>query len=154
MASTVGTLNHVSVTVARLDRALAFYEGLLGLEVLGRGDVAHPHLDEIVGVGPTRIRWAELAIPGGLMLELFEYIEPEGVPLEQRPCDPGAMHICLEVEALDTLVERLHGDGIATRSPAPVRIPLGDWEGYRSIYVIDPDGITVELLERPPAAQS
>jgi len=152
VAVAVGKLNHVSVTVADLDRSLRFYEGLLGLRLTGSGEVAYPHLDEIIGVGPTRILWAELDVPGGTMLELFQYVEPTGSPLEQRPCDPGAVHICLETDELDELVERLRSAGVRTRSPAPVRIPFGDWEGFRAIYAVDPDGVTVELVERPPMA--
>jgi catechol 2,3-dioxygenase-like lactoylglutathione lyase family enzyme len=67
----VRALNHASFTVSDIDRALAFWHELLGLELLGRGDACYPHLDEIIGVGTTRIEWAELAIPGGGFVELF-----------------------------------------------------------------------------------
>jgi len=25
----------------------------------------------------------------------------------------------------------------------------GDWDGVRALYAVDPDGVTVELVERP-----
>lgn len=148
-AAAVRGLNHVSVTVGELDRALAFWHGLLGLTISGLGEVAYPHLDEIVGIAPTRIRWAELDLEGGMLLELFQYLEPDGTRLDQRPWDAGAVHICLEVGGLDQLVTRLQEAGVVTRSKGAVQIPFGDWEGFRSIYAVDPDGVTVELLERP-----
>ena len=145
----VARINHVGITVDDMDEALAFWRDLLGLELQGRGEVARPHLDEIIGVGSTRIEWAELAVPGGTMIELFRYLTPAGETLRQRPCDTGAQHACLEVTAIGPLVERLHEAGIATRSAAPVTIPLGDWSGWTCVYVEAPGGVTVELVEPP-----
>jgi hypothetical protein len=32
----------------------------------------------------------------------------------------------------------------------PVEInEAGDWDGVRSVYLLDPDGVTIELVERP-----
>jgi catechol 2,3-dioxygenase-like lactoylglutathione lyase family enzyme len=117
--------------------------------VLGRGEVAYPHLDEIIGVGAARIAWAELAIPGGAMLELFCYRQPPGHAVEALPNDPGSTHIAFEVDGLDEMVDRLRAHGARLRSPAPVTIAAGDWRGWRDIYVHDPDGALVELSERP-----
>jgi catechol 2,3-dioxygenase-like lactoylglutathione lyase family enzyme len=142
-------LQHVSITTADLDRSLAFWQGLVGLELTGRGEVAAPHLDKILGLGPTRLAWAELDVPGGGMLELFQYLRPEGVPTRPRTCDPGAVHICFETDDLETLVARLREAGVPMRSQGSVEIPSGDWRGWRDIYVEDPDGVTVELSQPP-----
>ncbi len=142
-------LGHVSLTVSDLDASLAFWRDVIGLPLLGRGVAEYEHLDRIIGVGHTRIEWAELSIPGGSMLELFRYLEPAGRAVSPEPCDPGATHICLEVDRLDEVVARIHEAGYATRSPQPVAIPFGDWKGFRDIYVTDPDGATVELSEPP-----
>lgn len=145
----ITAFNHGGVTVADLDASLAFWCDLLELELLGRGEVAYPHLDEIIGLGPVRLRWAELAIPGGGMLELFEYVEPQGTRLAQRTCDPGAAHLCFEVQGIDAIVERCRAAGVTTRSDRAVRIVSGDWIDWRCLYMVDPDGFTVELVERP-----
>lgn len=146
--SVVG-LDHVAITVADMDRSLAFWRDLLGLELLGRGEVAYEHLDHVTGLAGTRIEWAELALPGGRVIELFRYAAPVGSPVAPAPNDPGATHLCLRVRDLDTLIERLRGAGVSLRSPAPVEIPTGEWSGWRDIYVHDPDGVVVELSEPP-----
>jgi catechol 2,3-dioxygenase-like lactoylglutathione lyase family enzyme len=146
----VRRLNHFSLTVADIDASLAFWRDVLGLALLGRGVAEYDHLDRIIGVGHTRIEWAELAIPGGTILELFRYLEPEGHPIRPAPSDPGSTHICLEVDGLDLLIRQIHESGYTTRSPQPVEIPFGDWQGFRDIYVTDPDGAIVELTEAPP----
>ncbi len=147
--SKVVAFDHFNVTVSDMDRSLAFWRDLLGLDLLGRGIVEYPHLDEIVGLPNTRIEWAELALPGGGMIEVFRYHRPAGSAVRPRIPDPGCTHVCLEVEGLDRLVERLREAGVNTRSRRAVRIPFGDWKDVKSIYVQDPDGVTVELIEKP-----
>ena len=147
--SRVVAFNHFNVTVSDMDRSLVFWRDMLGLELLGRGIVEYSHLDEIVGLDNTRIEWAELALPGGGMIEVFRYHRPVGRAVRPRIPDPGCTHVCLEVRELDQLVERLRAAGVNTRSRRAVRIPFGDWKDVKSIYVEDPDGITVELIEKP-----
>jgi len=145
----VVAFNHFNVTVSDMDRSLVFWRDLLGLDLLGRGIVEYRHLDEIVGLSNTRIEWAELALPGGGMIEVFRYHRPAGSAVRVRIPDPGCTHVCLEVQGLDRLVERLRDAGVETRSSRAVRIPFGDWKDVKSIYVQDPDGVTVELIEKP-----
>jgi glyoxylase I family protein len=146
--------NHFSITTSNIERSLAFWRDLLELDVIGRGEIAATHLDTIIGLGSARLLWAELAVPGGGMLELFEYLAPLGAAIRPRTCDPGSVHVCFEVRDLDTLVDRLRAADVPMRSTEPVTIPTGDWKGWRDIYVEDPDGVTIELSERPPAGWS
>ena len=141
--------NHFSATVADMGRALGFWRDLLGLELLGQGVVEYEHLDQIVGLDGTRIEWAELALPGGGLIELFCYLSPVGRPLAGSVNDPGKTHLCLEVEELDGLLAGLHAAGIHSASPEPVEIPSGNWLGFRCAYVFAPDEVVVELAERP-----
>lgn len=43
-------LDHVSISVADLDRSLAFYRDLLGLPVLGRGEESGGDIETITGI--------------------------------------------------------------------------------------------------------
>lgn len=148
---TVTGINHVGLTVSDLDRSLGFYRDLLGLRVRGRGIAEREHLDAIIGLGPVRLEWAELDVPGGGLLELFRYLRPEGTPRAGRTSDPGDVHVCLEVQDLDELVARLAAAGVPRRSAEAVALDGGDWSGWSAIYVSDPDGITVELVQPPLA---
>jgi catechol 2,3-dioxygenase-like lactoylglutathione lyase family enzyme len=141
--------NHFGVTVTEMDSALLFWRDLLGLTQLGRGVVEYEHLDQIVGLAGTCIEWAELALPGGGLIELFRYLSPDGRRLGGGVNDAGKTHLCLEVKDLDGLLERLHGAGVQSAFPAPVEIPKGDWRGFRCVYVFAPDDVVVELVERP-----
>jgi len=148
MAEIAG-FNHFGVSVTDMDAALAFWRDLLGLELLGRGVVEYEHLDKIVGLGGTRIEWAELALPGGGLVELFRYLSPGGRRLGGEVNDAGKTHLCLEVNDLDGLLGRLHAAGVRSAYPSPVEIPKGDWRGFLCVYVFAPDDVVVELVERP-----
>jgi catechol 2,3-dioxygenase-like lactoylglutathione lyase family enzyme len=141
--------HHASRTVKDMEASLAFYRDLLGLRLLGSGETTSPELEEIIGLGPIRLRWAELDLGGGQFLELFEYLSPKGKALKQRTSDAGSVHIALTVDDVDALHRRLAAAGVTMRS-APVELTSRDWKGARALYSLDPDGVTVELVEFPP----
>lgn len=142
-------LDHVSVTCADLDRSVAFYRDVLGLRLLGRGSAEEPELSVLTGLAGTRLRWAELDLGGGQVLELVEYLHPRGGRLEPSVHEAGSGHLALAVEDIDAAYARLLAAGARVRSE-PVRLTEeGDWNGVRVVYLSDPDGVTVELVERP-----
>ena len=150
--SRVTAINHFNVTVNDMDRSLKFWRDLLGLDLIGRGVVEYEHLNQITGLEDACIEWAELALPNGGMIEVFQYHRPKGKAVHTNTQDPGCTHVCLEVTGIDELVDHLHLHGVQTRSPGAVVIPSGSWRGVKSIYVLDPDGVTVELIENPTAS--
>jgi len=148
----VQRLNHIGLTVLDLDASLAFWRDALGLRELGRGVVEWEHLDRIVGLDGTTIEWAELEFPGGAILELFRYHRPAGDPMPAGGINrPGMTHICVEVDEIERVAERLQAAGYRSRSRELVTIPRGAYKGYKCIYFLAPDGVTLELDERPGA---
>jgi glyoxylase I family protein len=143
-------LDHVSVTVADIERAIAFYAGVLGLPLVGRGEDAGDELAELVGVAGARARWAELSLADGLALKLLQYLAPDGSRVRSVPWAPGATHIALAVEDLDAFHRRLEEAGVPMRSE-PVTFGGEAAQGIRRLYATDPDGVAIELVERPAA---
>jgi catechol 2,3-dioxygenase-like lactoylglutathione lyase family enzyme len=144
-------IDHVSVTCADLDASLDFYAGLLGIELRGRGDAKGGEF-AITGFEDPEVRWADLLLGDGRVLELIEFVDPPGEPHRPQPNDPGATHISLRVADAFAIHERLREAGADCRSdPVTIETP-GAWNGSRAFYVTDPDGVTVELIERPGRA--
>lgn len=142
-------IDHFGVTVADVDRSLAFWRGQLGLEVAGRGVVEWEHLDRLVALPDTRIEWVELRIPDGGTVELSQYHRPVGAPTEPgEENEPGRSHVSLLVDDLAALLAQLVAAGVRTRTPEPVDIPVGSYAGGKAAYVFDPDGVEIELIER------
>jgi catechol 2,3-dioxygenase-like lactoylglutathione lyase family enzyme len=143
---------HAGVTVSDLDRSLAFYRDLLGLEVSMERVFTEPYIFEIVALQPAAMRIAYLKIPQSpVILELIEFQGIERHSGAARPCDPGSGHFCLYVADVDSLHARLAEGGIRSRSAAPVMVTAGPNRGSKVVYVSDPDGYLVELFERRTA---
>ena len=131
-------IDHAGITVASIGAALGFYRDLLGLRVTDEGEDGGPELDAITGQSGARIRYAELDLGGGQLLEVIEYLAPEGASLAQRPYDSGASHLALRVDDVDALCERLAAAGVRIAGrPATITAP-GAWHDARCVYVEDP----------------
>ena len=138
-----GRLQHIGVSVADMDRALAFL-ALLGFETRARFEPFDP--DAVAGI--TRLSGAkvrEIAFVGrdDHVFELLEYISPERDETVRRVCDQGYFHFALDVDDLATSLALLGSDA------EPYTVDYGPAQGQRAAYVYGPDGLTVELIERP-----
>jgi catechol 2,3-dioxygenase-like lactoylglutathione lyase family enzyme len=149
--SRMRALHHTGYTVADLDSSLAFYRDLLGMQVIAMQEKQGGYLAAIVGNPEAHVRMAHLRLPGGEhMLELFEYVAPRGAgPRRPEPWDAGTPHLCFAVTDLRPLYERLRAAGVDTFVSPPVEVDTGVNRGGLALYLRDPDGIPVELFQRP-----
>jgi glyoxylase I family protein len=120
----VTAIDHCSLIVADTDKALEFYEGILGLVVDGsRPDLGYPGA------------WLQL---GNGQIHLLEVPNPDSI--ENRPKHGGLdHHVALQVSDLDKLVERLEKNGIDySRSKS----------GRAALFCRDYDSNAIELVEK------
>ncbi|MFO1540191.1 MAG: VOC family protein [Chloroflexota bacterium] len=147
-------IHHGGVTVGDMDASLRFYRDGLGLEVTLDAERDAPYLHETLAVRFRALRYVLLRVPGtegGTIVELLEYLDAERAPAAARPSDPGSGHLCLQVADAAALHARLIAMGYRARSERVVPITAGANAGGSIVYVADPDGYWVELLERPAA---
>jgi lactoylglutathione lyase len=141
--------DHTSYTISNLERSLAFYVGVLGCEILWRREITNEYFGEIVGLPGCIVKAAHLRIPGSEhRVELFEYVQPTGSYQNVHPNNVGSSHLSFIVDDLHAAYENLKAVGVQFRSP-PVEITAGPNQGGWGIYLLDPDGITVELFQPP-----
>lgn len=139
-------LNHVGLSVTSLERAVAFYRDLLGMEVVIAAPFGGERYETITGLKGTKGRAALLELKGtGLRVELFEFDYPAPAALDpRRPvCDRGITHFCIGVTDIESEYSRLKAAGVHFHS-APYRSPTST-----AVYGRDPDGNVFELLEKP-----
>jgi catechol 2,3-dioxygenase-like lactoylglutathione lyase family enzyme len=140
-------MHHTSLTVSDLDRSLAFYRYVLGLEVVMQQEKDRGYLAKITGYPDAHIRMAHLKLPSGEhRLELFQYVSPPGTRADVEPHNVGAPHICFLVEDIHTTYDRLQAAGAQVLSE-PIELESGVNKGGFSLYFRDPDGITMELFQ-------
>jgi catechol 2,3-dioxygenase-like lactoylglutathione lyase family enzyme len=149
---TIDGPRHAGITVSDLDRSLAFYEGIVGLELLWRRLYEEPEIRRIVGVPEASgLEVAMLRVPGSAFeVELLEYRGLEPVSGASPPSHAGTGHFCLFVTGIDALHRELTERGVGFRSDGPVEMTAGANAGGKSLYSLDPDGYVVEFHERPP----
>jgi catechol 2,3-dioxygenase-like lactoylglutathione lyase family enzyme len=126
--------------VSDLDRAVAFYRDVLGLELLSRFEVAGDAFSTAVRVPGATGRFVHFDA-NGLRLELVEY-DPSGeVRANGRLNQPGATHIGLSIEDVDGFYDSLP-DEVETLSA-----PQTTQTGTRILFLRDVDGNLLEFLE-------
>jgi catechol 2,3-dioxygenase-like lactoylglutathione lyase family enzyme len=140
--------NHVGLTVSNLERSIAFYRDLLGFNVAyERGEVTAEYMPRLVGIPGARLKIAGLDIPG-LHVDLVEYIEPKGAARPGPTSDLGNVHVGFTVDDLREAYRQLSAAGVQFKSE-PVSPTVGPNKGGWAIYFVDPDGITLEMIQRP-----
>ena len=141
-------LHHTGLTVRDLDRALDFYCGRLGMEVLFEGERQGGYFGRIVGYPDAHVRLAHVHFPGAEhRIELFQYVNPPSRGEAGEPRDVGVTHVCITVDDLAAVYGRLRDEGIEFFSP-PVAVDLGENSGAAAVYMRDPDGIILELFQQ------
>ena len=85
-------------------------------------------------------------------MEFIQYLEGAGASVHLGPNMPCVAHVCLEVEDIQTTAKRLFELG-ATPQGEMVLVDEGSEPGCWAGYIRDPNGILIELLELPKAAQ-
>jgi catechol 2,3-dioxygenase-like lactoylglutathione lyase family enzyme len=138
---------HASITVSDLERSVAFYQDALGFVQAEMSEASGEELSRALGLENVRLRLATL-VQNDCLLEMIEYLSPEGSKKAPRPCDVGCMHIALEVDDIHEMYETLSARGVKFNSP-PNRNPEGlSWAWW--CYMRDPDGVPIELVQIKP----
>ncbi|CAA9218181.1 MAG: hypothetical protein AVDCRST_MAG76-630 [uncultured Acidimicrobiales bacterium] len=145
-----GAIHHIGITVADLDRAIAFWEALLGTTSRDRRVLQGPQLGTMVGYAGIRIDSCWVDLPGGVALELLDYLDRDEPPYEPGTAHPGNVHVCLHVDDMDESHAHAVACGATPVSVGPIEVAAGPRAGSRIAYLRDPDGVTLELLQAPP----
>lgn len=145
---TVLGTNHTGITVSDLDRAVAFYTGVLGFALRDRGPRDPAFIEKVVAVPGADVEIAYVTAPGHT-LELIEYRGPAGRgAVRPRPSDTGATHIAFNVDDIDQVVAAVRAAGFTVLSD-PLTVSAGPNAGARVVYTHDPDGVTLEFIQPP-----
>jgi catechol 2,3-dioxygenase-like lactoylglutathione lyase family enzyme len=150
VSSLLTTVDHLGYTVSDLDRSVGFYSFLLEREPTTRKTWAGvEYIGRIQGYPGLAVEAAFFELPGGLTLELVQYLSPDHAIVDMETFNAGNAHLALVTPDLHRLFERLRGRA-QLRSDAPVRIEWGPYVGGYAARLRDPDGITIELIQLPP----
>jgi len=144
--------DHTGITVSNLERSLAFWRDILGFEFSHSAHQTGELAKEITGVEGAEIKLVVLKAPGGHKIELLEYLAPaDRKRANLRPCEVGSVHIALLVDDLEAILDKIAASGW-TAAGKPQLLKIGPNAGKRVVYVRDPDGTTIELMQPPKSS--
>ena len=143
--------DHASFTVTDLDAAVAFWRDAMGFQVEEVSPRTQPWLGEVVGVPGATCRIAHL-LGFGVHLEFIAYDEPHQAENVFGPANrPGAAHVAFLVHDIRVFVQRMLAHG-ATQVGDVAYCTGGHAGGSHAVYLRDPNGVIVELVEESSAA--
>jgi catechol 2,3-dioxygenase-like lactoylglutathione lyase family enzyme len=150
--SQVKRVGPIAMTVADMDRSIAFYSGVLTFEKVSDTELAGPAVEELYGVFGARVRVVRLKL-GDEQIELTEFLAPRGRPIpgDSRSNDRWFQHIAVVVSDMDRAYQILRKNKVEFASSGPQRLP--DWNpnagGIKAFYFKDPDQHPVEIIYFP-----
>lgn len=143
-------ISHFGIQVADLERSLHFYCDLLGLVVARRVVLDDELTRVLVGYPTATLHIAHLKLPDtSALLEVIEYDGVAESPIDTSTGHPGTCHVCFHVDDLDSVYRRLKAAGVQSVSDV-LTLQAPPFEEGKVVYVLDPDGIRVELLAVGP----
>lgn len=127
MPPMIKALTHVAIRVTDIEKALAFYCGVLGFQEQFRLPAEG---------GPPWLVYVKIA--DGQFIELF----PGAAGPHEERSGAGPSHLCLEVEDIHTAFAELTGRGMAPRDG---RGPHYAADNAWQFWTTDPDGNPIEF---------
>jgi catechol 2,3-dioxygenase-like lactoylglutathione lyase family enzyme len=139
---------HLVVGVTDMDRALAFYRDVLGMEVVFESLISGEPFDAVLHAKRKQEGRVVGGLLGGLMVELLSLGSNPGPEQPVRKGITGIQNVSLSVTDLDDTHRRIVAAGY---KPDQDPFEIG---GVRMFFVKDPDGTPVEFIELPDGARS
>lgn len=134
----VRRVDHLAVVVEDLEAALGFWRDALGLTVERVVEV--PEQQSEIAFLPLAGAEIELVRPTDAASGVARYLARRG---------PGMHHICLEVDDLPAMLERLRQRGVRLIHDQP--LAAADGKRMAFIHPEAAHGVLVELYQLPPA---
>jgi glyoxylase I family protein len=136
----VENFSHVCIGVSDMEKSLAFYTAVLGMDVVFDVELAGAGLHAVTGGAAQNGRMVGGLIGGAMVELLFLGDVPVG------PAGPriGYTNMSFRVADLDDTFETLRQQHPDVRTDAAV-----DIGGVRMFFVYDPDDTPIEILELP-----
>jgi len=136
-------IRHSGIVISDREKALRFYQDLLGLtmhrEMVESGDF----ISDILGLKDVKVNTMKLKADDGNLVELLHFVSHPRKVVPYELCDMGPTHVAFTVEDLDKEYERLTAAGVSFTVPPQVSV-----DGNAKVtFCKDPDGNYIELVQ-------
>lgn len=140
-------VSHIGICVSDAERSLRFYRDVFGFRPVGEIAVRGEPGDTLLRLKDVDLRAIYLEREG-VRIELLVYASPGhtggGAPRAMNAL--GLTHLSLRVDDVDAFLPRLGPAGGSVLADTRIDIPEVQ---TRAIFVTDPDGTLIELVQQP-----
>lgn len=137
---------HLGICVSSLARSVPFYRDLLGFRPLTKAEVRGADADKLLGLAGVD-QTTVFVERDGVRLALFEFRSPRPTGGKPRAMNElGMAAIMLRVDDLDATLAKMREAGVRVLDETRTDYPA---YGSRLVFLADPDGTLIELVEIP-----
>lgn len=144
---------HTGITVSDIDRACGFFSDVFGFSIDPPAEMPDGTIAVITGIEQAGLKVA-YARSHDVCIELLQFgwmQNKQAAPV--RINRAGRAHIAFFVEDIDGVIAQAARWGWHPVNP-PLALQRGAFLSWRICYLVDGDGVTIELAERPAEGNS
>ena len=140
-------VSHIGICVSDWRRSLRFYNDVLGFRYVRELEVSGEPASRLLDLKAVEMRAVYLEREG-VRIELLHYDQPPPISgSAPRPMNQlGLTHLSLRVDDLDALLRELAAADVEILDQTRIAIPEA---GAKAVFILDPDGMRIELVEQP-----
>lgn len=146
----IGRIYHVGLTVSDLDRSVAFYRDVLGLEYQGEIFMAGEETDRIFRMENCKARVAYLNGSKAIEappIELIQFVGNEVHKVQADLFTTSISEVCFYTDDIDSVYKGFVENHVECLSePQPFDFTADGFGKSKAFYFKDPDGITLEMM--------
>ena len=147
----VGRIYHVGLTVSDLERSIAFYRDVLGLEFQGEIFMEGEETDKMFRRANCKARVAYLNGSKAVEappVELIQFVNNEVKKVPSDLFTTSISEVCFYTDDIDSAYKHLVDNNVECLSEPQYFDFRGDGFGEsRAFYFRDPDGIILEMMQ-------
>lgn len=144
--------SHIGLTVPDINKAVEFYEKVLGFYIIMRPTEVKEDPNTAIGImcrdvfgtGFGSFKIAHMSTSDKIGIELFEFPNTKNLPAPKfNPFQTGVFHFSVQDPNVEELVKRIVAAGGKQRMP--IRYYYPGKKPYRMVYCEDPFGNIIEI---------
>jgi len=145
------SFSHIGITVPEINKAVKFYEEVMGWYVIMKPSTVKKNPDTAIGqmcIDVFGTNWesfeiAHMATSDGIGIELFSFPHGDKEEPEFSPFKTGLFHFCVQDPDIENLTSKIVEAGGKQRMPIREYYPKK--KPFKMVYVEDPFGIVFEI---------
>ena len=147
----VERIYHVGLTVSDLDRSIAFYRDILGLEVQGEIFMAGEETDRLFRMKDTKARVAYLNGSKAMEappIELIQFVDNKVKKVKGNLFTTSISEVCFYTDDIERVYNSLIENHVECLSePQYFDFWANELGESKAFYFRDPDGIVLEMMQ-------